>query len=650
MRARNRALFSLVISVGISLIFFLFPSPIRAADTTAPLTVHSFSGVLGNNNWYTSSVDVTLRASDLESGPKSTTYWLDSNSPTTKNHTAGQNQIANPSFENGWLIFINNWEHNSGAFFWQDFVYHKFGWRSAAIGEVNSGGQFYYWHNRTNYVPTVAGETYAVSAWVKTIDINGLGAWFEIWGRASTPSNDQLIASSDQVSGTADWSLLQKSFTMPSGFSGVYLKLGVRDEGLAGVAFWDGVSLYSGYSALTEFTVVENGSHLLHYYSEDNAGNVEGEKSADLKIDTVAPADWENFQYLPGSNDHSYVTEIEVADPTSGVEVASASYRWYTDHLDQGWSKTSEETWDPVDRLEVVSTGQPATDGETSKVRLITPEIDFGSSATVMRVQFRITDRAGNTSDSPIMTIEGAWFQISDGGLYVKGDISLTASPPSGSNNTPAEAASGGNISNLVAANNWLLSNYNHRFNSATTAADIFSAYESLKSQAQPLPGSKLPTSNGIYLYNGDYVIDHNSTPSQFEGDQLSAVIFIEGNLTISQGYSLNPASAVMFIVSSDVRVAGQVEEINGFFLVSGEFDTNYNNQGNKQLTIKGGVTALNGIRLGRDLGRKGNPSNGEAAAEVFALPWSYFFNSQFVQLVESERDASYSWLEIPPP
>ena len=620
-----------------------------ASDSTPPVTTHSLSGVLGNNDWYTSTVDVTLRASDIDSGPKSTTYWLNASDPVTKTHTSGQNQIVNPSFENGWFFSINNWAHNSGAGFWQSWVFHKFGWRSAAIGNLLSGDKFFYWHNRGSFVPTAEGEHYSVSAWVKTFDIGGLGAWFEIWGRAAVGADDQLIAASGKVNGTVDWTLLEQSFTMPAGFEGVYVKLGMKDEGLAGLAYWDGVSLYGGYSALTSFTVVENGSHTLHYYSEDNAGNIESEKTAPLKIDTVPPHDWNNFTYLPGSNDHSYIASIEVIDETSGIDVSTATYRWYTDHQDWGWSCESEEEWDPVASVTRVSDGLAASDGETTEVELTTPEIDFGNSATVMRVQFRVGDMAGSSADSPVLTIEGAWLQLDGGFLYSQGEISMTAAAPAGKHNSNSLVLSGGQIIGFDTSTSWLDTSYAHNFSSAAGVSDILEAYDDLRSRASSLPDNKLPTSSGVYVFDGDYVIDHNSTPSGFEGNELAAVIFIDGDLLVKNGYSMDPSSAVLFVVEDDVGIAGAVEEIDGVFLCNGEFDTNYDNKLQKQLNLKGGIVALGGVILGRDLGRKGSPSNGESPAELVNLPESYFFNEEFVRLVESKTSAHYEWREVGP-
>lgn len=650
----KRVLRTMTVMVIVVMTVLASSGVLYAADTTAPTTTHSFSGIEGNNGWYTSTVDVTLRASDLESGPSSTTYWLNSDLPTVVDHDSGQNQVVNPSFENGWFLSINNWDHDSGGSYWRSFIFSKFGWRSAAVADIYDGDDYYYWHNREDYIPAVAGDNYSASAWVKTLDIVGLGAWFEVWARDAA-GNDMQITSSNQVQGSTDWTLLQANFIMPSGYEGVYLRLGIKDDGDAGIAFWDGVSLYGGLTALTDFTVVDNGNHILHYYSEDNDGNIETENTVSLKIDTVPPHDWNNFQYYPGANDHTYSTSLEVIDETSGVDVSTATYRWYTDHQDWGWSYgagdpwESGETWDPVDSVTRVDNGQPATDGYTGEVKLTTPEIDFGNSATIMRVQFRIADMAGSSADSPVLTVEGAWYQGEGSLLYAKEGISMTAQPPTGQHSFSGVLISGGSSFGMRSEPGWEMENYSSTYDTYTALTDILPSYTSLLNEAVSLPGNDLPTASGVYKFDGDYTIDNNSTPSAFENSPLNAVVIVDGNLFIENGYTTNPTSAVLFVVTGDVGVAGNVNEMDGIFLCAGSFDTNYDRKHQQQLQLDGGVTALGGLVLGRDLGRKGDPSNDDTPAELFNLPYSYYFNEEFAMMIESLDGPEYDWRELGP-
>lgn len=610
------------------------------AGTTPPTTTHTFAGTIGQNSWFVSTVDVTLRAQDLESGPAETTYWLNDDTPTTQTYTTSQNQILNPSFESGWFWGINNWDSSGPAVFWRGLEY-KFGWRSAAISASSTG--FAYWHNRNYPVPAIPLQNYSVSAWVKTFDIAGLGAYFEVWTKGASSTDDQLLATSESVSGVNDWTLLTVSFVMPEGENEVYVKLGATEEFVFNLVYWDGVAMYGGYTALTEFTVSQNGNHTLHYYSLDNNGNTESEQQATLKIDTRAPSNWGNFTYTPGSNNHRYYAAIEVTDPTSGIKVSSAKYRFYSNHQDWGWSD-----WLPALSVVKVSNGAPAVDGETSAVRIKTPEIEFGDSATIFRVQFQIADMAGNSSDSPIQTIEGPWLQILDTGLYVGNKISMTASAPPGLYNSNSLISAGDTISNFASSTNWKVESYNHALKGVTSLSSLISEYTTLKNQAVSLPQGKLPTASGIYKYSGNYTIDHNTTPPGFENGIHTSLIIIQGNLRIKQDFSINDGSAIVFLVEGNTEIEGKVEKIAGFFITQGIINTNIDNKQNKQLTVYGGATALQGFVLGRDLGRTGAVKNSTHPAEKFIFQPKYLVNSELSSLLAGKQ-VKYSWREVAP-
>ena len=75
----NRSILTIgIISLLVSI--SVIPSSISIAfygDTTPPITTMIINGTLGDNNWYVSDVNVTLDATDDESGVKETYYKLD---------------------------------------------------------------------------------------------------------------------------------------------------------------------------------------------------------------------------------------------------------------------------------------------------------------------------------------------------------------------------------------------------------------------------------------------------------------------------------------------------------------------------------------------------------------------------------------------
>lgn len=57
--------------------FTVTVAPATPADTTPPVTTHTLSGTEGDNGWYTSAVEVTLSATDDDSGVAATYYTVD---------------------------------------------------------------------------------------------------------------------------------------------------------------------------------------------------------------------------------------------------------------------------------------------------------------------------------------------------------------------------------------------------------------------------------------------------------------------------------------------------------------------------------------------------------------------------------------------
>lgn len=656
---RSTVITILFLIVFFALILIIYPFKHLFAGTTPPVTTHEFSGTLGNNGWYTSTVDVTLRTSDLESGPKSTSYWLNSNPPTTIAYDTIQNQILNPSFEESdrsgrWPFYvytIRHWFNNDCAscsvLFWQSSLYAKFGWRSAATGILGSG--IYYWHNRDRSVNIIPGETYTVSVWVKTLGIWGTpGAWLEAWAKGSGDwDTDLKLGETNKVTGNTGWTLLSYTFVAPADYSQFYVRLVLQDSGFIGVAWWDGVSMYGGTNFYTNFLVIENRAHNLYYYSKDNNNNTESVHQTSLKIDTIAPQDWNDFDVEEGTNDHTFKGIIHVKDVTSGLDISETYYAYYTNHQDEEWDHNGdgETDWYPVESVSRIPSGQPAYDGITEEVEIKTPFTDFGDSSTVMKFQFRAQDMAGNTSNSPIMTIAGAWSQSEgQGDIYVKNGIDVSSVAPEGEYNTDSIISVGNTVlSQFISSSPYVVKEYNHSY--LGTLVSFFPNYDEIRNSATSLPGDKMPENSGIYYYTGDYTLDQNSLTPGFESGTISTVIIIEGNLTIEKEFEIAESSQVVFLVTGNIEVEGTVEEISGYFFAGDTFNSNIDAKEGKQLTIQGSIMVGNDLILSRDLGRKGNPNNSTTPSEYIEYMRRYLFDNTLSGYLGGSQ-IEMNWLE----
>ncbi len=74
-------------------------------DGTSPLTVISLSGKQGINGWYTSKVNMTLSATDANSGVASTKYWIDGGQP--QDYTAPVAVVLEGTFVIGFCSIDN---------------------------------------------------------------------------------------------------------------------------------------------------------------------------------------------------------------------------------------------------------------------------------------------------------------------------------------------------------------------------------------------------------------------------------------------------------------------------------------------------------------------------------------------------------------
>lgn len=643
------------ITLIISFYFVRYITPVFAT-TLPPVTSLSLSGTLGSNNWYISNVTAQLSATDNQSGVASSTYQLNNNPPVTIEYQQSENQILNYSFEEplAWYLFWlpKYWERvrNGQALLLRTFFSPGFDSDHAASISARRGG-FGYWHNRENAVGVEAGTLYTVSAHVKTYFADSPGAYLEVWSKADDPSDDTLITQSPLVQATTyDWEPLAASFT-PSSNQQVYIKLILQANDAAALAYFDAVYLQGIAEAKTQITLVENGQHTLQYFSVDRNANSEEAKTASIWIDTQPPTNWQNFTFTLGQNNHSYFTNIQVQDLTSGIDVSTAEYAYYTDHQSQAWDHNGDGTtdWYPVSQVLVVETNLPAADGETRLVRLDTPEIDFGDSATVYRVRFRLSDLAGNESDSGIQSIEGPWLQIVGADLYSAANINMSVPAPAPFQNSDSLICTSGSITNFSTSSNLRVGSYQHSLLNLVGESPIRAVvptYNELKAQALSLPGNRLPAQSGVYRYTGDYVIDSYSITTGFKKNVVNIVLIVEGNLSIQKDYELDNLSGLILLVEGDVKVQGKVQNIEGFFILNGKFYSNSDHKQEKQLELKGGVMAFDGFELERDLGRHSHPTNSEAPAEKIVVKPSYFLNSELAGLLKGKK-TTYLWREI---
>ncbi len=569
-------------------------------DDNAPETSLSLSPADpdGQNGWYRSPVNVTLTATDLESGVKSIYWRLDSGSWSSQDFSSTVNLAPNPSFETG-STSPEAWQFagpsgNTGVW---DGTTAKFGTHSLKINAVTNGWSS--WSNRIAYVVVQPFASYSASVWVKTVGVLGSGAYFKVY--LMNGSGQSFLAASTAVGGTKDWTLLSLSFTVPDSQAyGAYLDLGV--DGI-GAAWYDGLYMINNPSPTkASVTLAQNGTHSLEYYSTDQVGNEElPHHKLILKMDTVGPYNWHNFISTQAGNDHTLVSQITVDDPTSGLDQSNIRFQYSTDG-GSSWGYYPDPSrcngnWTSGGWLSNLSTS-----GTGNSLTLTTPVVDFCNSnwAVCKIVRFKARDLAGNESTKDIC-INGAWVKVTGGDTYAGGGINMGSAGP-GDNTDGVILTNSGTISNFSSSRNFKIINYSGVLE-RKTYEEYFSQFSSLT------PITTLPKASGFYLTQKDFTIDRNTLPSGLETAVFGAIVFVNGDLIINSNYTLGPAGAIIFIVLGDVLVDSGVTDLAGFFSADGSFDTAYNGGGNiNALTVRGGVAAEH-LSFSRSLKDNNSPS-----------------------------------------
>ncbi|MBI4091172.1 hypothetical protein HY419_00305 [candidate division WWE3 bacterium] len=556
-------------------------------DTNPPVSSITLlpSSPDGLNGWYITPIDFTITGDDLESGIKSINYNLDSTGLQTKTFNDTLNLVSNPSFESPGTP-LDSWDKTNDdtqAIFTQDSqAAPSLGTYSAKV-DATQGSAWHGFNNKNFYVVASPYQNMTSSVWVMASNV-ALSAYYKIYivyDGGDGQNAYQLEATSPVVTGTFAWQKITLNFVVnhPNAL-GVYIDLGLDGTG---AAWFDGVSITSSITQpSTNFAVSANGNHSLEYYSIDNANNEETpHKIQTFKIDTKVPSKWTNFTLTRQGNDHTFNVSVKVTDTTSGVDVSTAEFQYSVDEgvtwgyysnllncgssFVQGWKQASSN---------------PNSDGSTT-VTLSTGAINFCNSnwTDTKMIRFRLADMAGNQGESGDFTINGAWIELEYGDVFSNSSIAMKSN-----SKVRYLAGSASTVANITSTANWYLTDYEPL--PFMTFDDWYARYPS----TTPLPNGKLPTTSGKYYVNTDFTVASNTIPSGFSTiANLSAVVYINGDLNVNKDYNVHTASALIFIVKGDITVANNVSTVDSFYITDGTFDVGASTT---QLTVDGGVHA----------------------------------------------------------
>jgi len=228
------------------------------------------------------------------------TFTTKANNPPVFGTPSPANGSAGNPLSLTWSIPIN--DPDSNTFSWS--IHCSNGQTNSGTGATNG--------TKTLFISGLTlGMTYIV--WVNATDPGGSGLYTRRWYTFSTYSDTTPPITTLTLTGTQG----EQSWYI----SPVTITLTATDD-VAGVDY----TMYNLDSTdwtlyTSQFTVSDDSTHALQYYSVDNVGNIETVKSADFKIDQLPPTTTHTFSGDTGNNEW-YLTVsfiLNAMDSTSGI-------------------------------------------------------------------------------------------------------------------------------------------------------------------------------------------------------------------------------------------------------------------------------------------------------------------------------------------
>jgi len=586
-----------------------------AADVTPPVTsmIQTPAAPDGNNGWYVSPVQFELTASDLESGVKEINYRIDSGAWQKETFSNSLNLAPNPSFEipSGTSSGVKNWEatilDGSGSYTYDTGEYAP-GFSNASERITANAGTWHGINHQDEFSAATPFGNMSASAWVRTDNVSG-SAYFKMYSVSQDGSGSisyVYLGDSTKLSGTNNWSFIKFDFVVNDANSiGVYMDIGIEGTG----TIWaDAITVSEALtSANTSFTVAnDSANHTVEYYSVDVADNAEAHacpaiNCVTFKLDQTAPGNWQNSGAIRGlgGSDHEVYVYTDVSDTTSGLSTNSSIYQYTVDvqptfgyyedliHCNTPWHT---DEWQSL-------TDYPTVDG-TNYATLMTPKTDLCNSnwKICKDVRFYAEDVAGNISTKDFC-INGPWIKFRGEGI-VRGNQDINMIAESDEHNTDSLIEIGGNnINFFTSSKNWIMKN------SVQPDDSTFNNLLSLVGSYTTISGP-LVTTSGVYYINGDYEISKSNVPNNYDDATFDQIVFVNGDLLITEDVEVADDSTAMFIVSGTVEVDKKVEKLGVAVITDQDFYSAYDiNEGETTKSLEyNGIYMANKFQFQRTL------------------------------------------------
>lgn len=613
------------------------------------ITEPTIQGTFGVNGWYVSDLAVKLIARSTDSVPKSLHYWINNNPSQVVDYPRSKSQYFNTSFEEREGSIVKGWYPDSSgeiSVFSSLNAYDQ-NHSLALLVSQSAGNGFHYVDNKPHALAFSRDETFDAEIMVQTYMDVTAQAYFEVWGEDLSRTSSVLLETSTLLDGSStSWRKLTVSTVVPTGYPYIFIKFGVL-TGNTALLYWDDLRVVSSINRTAQLAIksLVEGSYNFNFYSQDLLGNVEGVRTVVIKKDTVKPIPWNNQTAVTNGCALCVRMQTEIQDVTSGLSMSSANYRVVKAN-GTDWSD-----WKPVVGLVDTSTNQPAIDGTVFPTRLITNDYSTAvPSERPVRMQFKVSDMAGNLVFSPIYSLQKAGFQAINGSIYIGGSIygnALQSIPFAN-----GDVAATGGVVDFSTTQNWISRQYAHSLYTKAKLTAVIPSYDVIREKADTMieagfngTYNSLPAMSGIYLYAGDLnVIDNSSLETFLKTDQ-STVVIVDGDLTITQNMKSERDNHTIFIVNGSISVLPTVSEIRGYFITQETFETVGGLEDDGEIVIYGSVVAL----AGTNFNRSNIAYDSNTPLEKLVWEPDYLLDDDLTNLIANKK-ANYGWIEVDGP
>ncbi len=590
------------------LILFTFPFK-TFADTTPPVTTveKSPSAPNGKNGWYLQPVKITLTGTDLESGIKEINYKINDKPWEKKTFSDSLNLAPNPSFEIIGMdapLYTQDWKisnSNPGATYSRDSLIYQNDFPNTSIKIESTENN---WHAIDHFDMFAAASPFdnmSAYVWLKTANVSG-NVFFNIYSISQDAFGQKTISfikSSPVLTGTNDWTKISTSFTpIASNVIGVYLEIGINGVGTIWI---DAVNISKSDIPAVSFYLSTDGYYNVNYYSVDKADQIEQTKSFSLKIDQTPPGNWRDSGAVRSlfGNDHQLYVWTHVEDKTSGLSTLTDKFQYFVPRISTEFGRFPNlsrctGTWE-VNGWAILASPPFLPGAKTAY--LITPMVDFCDSEWSKDchfIRFYAEDMAGNSSIRD-MCINGPWIKIRGKGI-VRSNQNIDMISEAYEDNTDGLVETGGSSISFFRSSIEAYST-----NSPAPEDYIYDKFfnEVKGTKTQISTTGDLVASSGVYFVDGDYEIDSNKIPGNYDEETFNQIVFVDGTLTISSNIDIANNSTVLFIVKGKeissvpvgVNIDKGVSSVEAGIITDGNFYTAYNAEEGKytsDITLKG--------------------------------------------------------------